>query len=367
MNDPKLENLLTYDNVKSYANAISQVGETLYWAQNEGYTKIVMPSRGAFPFYYKGLLYYYNFCKSRKDFVAYSLKFNKLYLPFTADLGSSINNSQFDSSSIRRFWVKLLADQIHNYTTPYTKYYNHLVSTVGNGLGLNTTPLIPNNNFQKGEKKFLFIDTAISGRAITEIMQSFDENYLDYFIILIVGHNGNRLEERYSRIINEKIAHSKLKLIKTTNIFSEDTTPILNSGISSLVFENIIDITLSEISEFKNNNLFGCGLWYLNSVANIYGTDLNYIRGVLDYLINRFIDEILNSRTYNKIEFEDSSSDIIKVNQKYDILNQETTRNIVMSNIKSKSNLITTGSHILRVSLDHEIVNTYKNGIKNIC
>lgn len=366
MKNSKLESILTYDIVKSYAEAIANVGDTIYSAQNEGYSKIVMPSRGAFPFWYKGLLYYHSYCSSRKDFIAYSLKFNQLFLPFTADLGSDINNKQFDSIRIRRFWVKLLSDQLNNCITPYTKYYNHLVSTVGGGLGLNTTSLMPRSNFQKGEKKFLFIDTAISGRAITEIIESFDDNNLDYYIILVVGFNGSRLEENYKETINHKISLSKLKIIYTLNIFSEDTTPILNSGISSLVFENIIDISVSQIKEFKNNNLFGCGLWYLNSVSNIYGTDLNSIRGALDFLISRFLDEILNDTIFNEVHFNHIVNGIVHVNNKYDILNQETTKKIVTSNIKSNSILTATGSHILRVTLDNELLNRYKIGIKNI-
>jgi hypothetical protein len=362
----QLEKLLTFDNLYSYSTAVSKVGECLYMGFSNGYSKIVMPSRGAYPFYYHGLKYYYNFCKNRKDFMGYAMSFNELYLPFTADLGSNKNNQFFNSSSVRRFWVKLLTDLMNNKSSPYTKYYNHLVSTIGEGLGINTFQLRPKSNFHNGQNKFLFIDTAISGQAISEIINAFDENNLEYFIILIVSNNGQSLKPEYQNKINNAIALSKLKLVYSSSIFSEDTSPILNSGIASLVFENLVDDTFNSIKEFRNNNFIGCGLWHLNSVANINRTELKSIQGTIEYLINHITEQTFLNKMVNKEKIKLLTEQIFTINKKYDILNQETTKKLVMDNISSKSLMTVTSSHILRVTIDNELYKTYKNGIKNI-
>ena len=61
-------------------------------------------------------------------------------------------------------------------------------------------------------------------------------------------------------------------------IFSEDTSPLLNTGICSMVFSSLIQLAYNQIPDFRKDGLVGGGLWFIDVMKNLYGQPI-YIGG----------------------------------------------------------------------------------------
>lgn len=360
----KIQELITYDNILSYSKAIIVVGDLLSKCLEDGYSKVVMPSRGAFPFYYHGLTYYNNFSRNNKIFSKYLLNFKPIYLPFTADLGNI--ELGLRSEHIRKFWVKVLSDFINEEKSPYTFYYSNLVNIIGDSLGVNTVQLLPTTNFSRTEKKIIFIDTAISGRAICEVMDSFDHNDLKYFVILVVDQNGERLDSQFKSKIEQKQACGQLQIILVDNIISEDTTPLLNGGIGSLIITNLIERTYDSIKEFRNNSIFGCGLCFINASQSLHGQDLNSVLGTFYVLLHTFVNGVLNGKMMTEAEFDFHVNRIFDIDKRKNILDLESTKKIVQKSLSGAPQISITNSHISRLNIDNIMIQNFMDSLRPI-
>lgn len=210
MINQQIKDLITPETIKSYAKACSDIGLLLPELFDNGYHRIVIPSRGAYPFYYgaNSTNWLWN-RSSKKLHHEYHSKHRIWLLPFTSDFGDT--SLKIESSNIRRFWSQVLSDFIKGNNSIYTNYYEMLVQQLGLKLTINTSELLLKRELSKNRKtdeRFIFIDTVISGQAICEIIQAFkDCNLRDYYIIAIIDENGNRLKKEYKKILNEEIAH----------------------------------------------------------------------------------------------------------------------------------------------------------------
>ncbi|CAM2923768.1 hypothetical protein SAMN05444143_10795 [Flavobacterium succinicans] len=369
-----LKELLTPENVLSYSNACYKVCEILIELKDENYKRLIIPSRGAYPFY-NGALTSINFLTdSRSERMNFNLHFDLWLLPYTSDWGQA--DIKTNSKAVRKFWSKILADSIRKESTPYTFFYNKLVDLIGSRLTINTTDLkvdkyYKNNNIDN--EKFIFIDTAISGKAICDIIESFYEfNLTDFFIIMITDCDGNKLKPEYKKIIEKEKQLNRLIQINVKNIYSEDASPLLNTGISSIVFPSLIERAYNEIDEFKKNQFVGAGLWFIDSVSHLkeLNPKINGVRGILATLNYRGLSNIFGKED---IWFEESTKDevenMIKRLGNFNLLDGSSTKELIYDRISSRKtkfeeDVDVSSSHIIRINLHQDIITELIKPIK---
>jgi len=361
MKNQKIEELITYDNIMSYSKACIELRDTLISKEDE-FKLLIIPSRGAYPFYsFSQKATYYR--KSGIERVKSNIHYNKWFLPYTADWGGEKANIQTDSKTVRFFWSKVLYDSIQKKVSPYTLFYENTIDVLKDKLTFNSGNCFINLN--KKTDKFIFIDTAISGRAICEIMDSFDDlNIINYFIILLIDKSGGKLEKEYKSKIIKKEHEGRLKPIYVDNIFTEDSSPIMNGGISTVVFPSLIERASREIPEFKIDSNCGAGLWFIDSMSHLHGTKLNGVRGAISYLIHLGIrahfDDI-NAEAHLLYYIGDLAKGIIKNLEDYNIFDQQKTEQLITNRIKKKNSnfkypVKTSSSHVVRMQLDNKII-----------
>ncbi|WP_339886105.1 hypothetical protein [Polaribacter vadi] len=361
----KLKNLITPQNILSYSRACVDVCETLMELKDENFKRLVIPSRGAYPFYKGALTSYGVLTKKgieRHDFWSH---FDLCLLPYTADYEKS--NIDTNSNSIRKFWSKILADTIRKESSPYTHFYNNLVDVAGKKLTLNPTNLKTDKfyNDNINDEKFIFLDTAISGRAICDIIESFHEfNLKDFFIIMITDSEGSELKSCYKNIIEKEKSLGRLKQINVKKIYSEDASPLLNTGISSIVFPSLMDRAYNEVAEFKNNQIVGAGLWFIDSASHLrmQNPKLNAVRGILFSLKNIGISINLGGKDTHfeelvKLELEDMIENLGDFN----LDDGNSTKELIYNRIASKETKLeeeveVSSSHIIRITLNADII-----------
>lgn len=362
-----LKELITPENVLSYSKACVDVCDMLLTLKDEDYRRVIIPSRGAYPFY-NGALTTLHFLQAspieRMDFRAH---FNVWLLPYSADWGQASNPNN-SPEKVRKFWSKILADSIRKQSTPFTHFYTNLVDLIGERLTLNTTELKLEKYYKKDtidNEKFIFIDTGKSGQAICEIIESFKEfNLNDYFIILIADDNGEKIKPNYKKVIQEEINKGKLKQINVNRIYSEDASPLLNTGISSIVFPSLIERAYYEIPEFKKNEFVGAGLWFIDSSSHLreQNPNLNGVQGILATLNYKGISHYFGNED---LWFKDSTQfDVEKMIEwlgDFNLRNASYTKQLIYDRIASKTielkeDVQVSSSHIIRINLPEDVI-----------
>jgi hypothetical protein len=352
----QLSTLLTPENVLSYADACIQMCDILIDLQKNGYYNIVIPSRGVYPFYYHSGSVYYALKSSKFDYSEFRRKQRVWLLPFTSDWGNaSLDTSSYQS---RRFWVKVLHDVLNKHRTPFTYYYQCLARYLGPRYNVNIDKVLPSRGFLDNVAEgIVFMDTVVSGRAISEIIQSFHEfNIRNYFLILMIDANGEKLEPAYASVIYREQSAGKAKLIFVKKIFTEDASPLLNSGICSMVFPSLMEDAVDQIPEFKHNNLTGGGLWFINAVTHLYGTDLNAVNGIGLQLIN---DGIRYHLRDDHEHFDDKINSYVEIMQQVskdvNLFDQASTKEIFENRLPEElltyDTIDISSSHVIRVDL----------------
>lgn len=366
-----LKNIITQSSVLSYADACISLCSKIIDLQKDNYNNFIIPSRGAYPFYYDSSRVYHLLKDSRKDYFEYLNKQRVWLLPFTSDWGDAdINITSLQS---RRFWVKILDDCLNRKSTPFQKFYNLIVENLGPRFAVNTSELLPSKAFLNNNTDgFVFIDTVVSGRAIVEIINSLHEfNIKDYYLILLIDANGKKLNKQYSDIIYKEIASGKAYLIFVEQFFSEDASPLLNGGICSMVFPSLMEEAINNINDFKSENLVGAGLWFNNAVTHIYSTRLNAVRGILSDLVGLSIRHQFDTdfgRLF-KPEFDFMVEKMIEAADNFNLFDQDYTRGLVKKRIekevKLEDGLSISSSHVLRVDLTIQCIHDLKRQFKS--
>lgn len=348
--------------------ACIELCDVLLSLKNKGYKRIVIPSRGAYPFYYGAISSLHLIADLRE--IMEITKGDRLFLlPFTSDWGKA--DIEISSSQMRKFWVKILADSIRREKTPYTIFYEMLVKIIGAKYTINTSDLLLDKRFKQDngeDEKFIFIDTAISGRAICEIIDGFNEFDLkDFYIILIVDENGSKLRPEFLSVIEKEKSKGRLKQINVERIFSEDSSPILNSGISSLVFPSLMEHAFYEIKEFHRNDFIGAGLWFVDSISHLkeYNPNLNGIRGIFHSAIFSGISEKLigNNQFFEEI-LERKISQALKWGNNINLFDSKSTKQLVYDRIttrgvKLKETVDVSNSHVIRINHETDEINNF--------
>lgn len=358
----RLKQLITPSSVESYSKACIDLWETLMDLRDDGYQRLIIPSRGIYPFY-SGALQTAFILGGKKEFSRFHLNFSEWLLPFTSDWGDA--DIEVQAHQIRRFWTKVMADGIRDVQTPYSQFYSAIIETVGSRYNINTSQLsFDSARFRKSldNENFIFIDTAISGKAICDIIESMSEfNLNSYHIIVVVDENGARLRPQYKRIIEREKALGRLTQINVEKIFSEDASPLLNSGISSIVFPTLIEQAYQEVSEFNKNKFVGGGIWFIDSASHLkdINRNLNSVRGILSTLISSAINEHVGTTSKWQNEFiRNSAHEMTEIlnDQKFDVFSPESTKSLIMNRLKHRNIKINdpvdiSGSHVVRINL----------------
>lgn len=366
-----VKTLFFEDNILSYADACICVYEQLDVLRNENYKRLIIPSRGAYPFYNGARQSLHVLCNSYFEIMRWQMHFEETFMPFTSDWGNA--KTSFTSNEVRRFWVRVLADSIRNEKTPYSEFYNLLVDVAGKNLTINVDQLKLTKYYTKkviDDDKFIFIDTAKSGRAISEIIDAFyDFGITDFYVILIVDNNGYSLDARYKSIIEREKQRGKLKQINVANIFSEDASPLLNTGISSVVFPSLIEAVINEVAEFRNNNIAGAGVWFIDSASHLRksNSNLNAVRAIIAQYIYTGINYRLNDiPKWFSDQIEHNNAMIIECLGSFNLFDPSFTKTIVYDRILSvntnfSDDVDVSSSHVIRVNLDTSIIKSISN------
>ncbi len=362
MKNQILYDLITPDNILSYSSACVQVHKQLKYLMEHDFHRLIIPSRGAYPFYSGAKTSISQLPNPLLELTQFSLHYNVWLLPYTSDWGDA--KIETTSKQMRTFWTKILADTIRKESSPYTAFYESIVKVVGNTLTLNPTELNHDKHYKQdsaSNEKFVFLDTAVSGRAICEIITAFSDVGLeDYFVILIVDEDGQKLERTYKNIIAKEIAKGKMCQINVQKLFSEDASPMMNSGISSIVFPTLLEEAHDKVTEFKNSNLTGAGLWFIDSLSHLrkFNGSLNAVRGTLQTLIYRGIlicngkdDEWFEASVQHDVE------SMIKWAGDFNLFDPPSTKNLIYDRISYKNpkfhdTINVSQSHVIRVGLN---------------
>jgi len=178
-----------------------------------------------------------------------------------------------------------------------------------------------------------------------------------------VDDGGRGLKEEYNKNIMTEMSRGRLKLIYVRNIFSEDASPLLNSGISSIVFPSLISQSFYEVDEFKRNGFVGAGLWFIDSMSHLRRDypSLNGVRGIIDTSVHSGIlySTIHQSDFFNEI-INEGAERIIDWAGDFNIFDIESTKKLVYDRIASKkksidSKMDISSSHVLRIDLKQSI------------
>lgn len=353
----------------AYTKACIDLGELIKMLQDEGYFNIVIPSRGAYPFYKNAQMSHIIDIKNKNKKFEWRLNSNPILLPFTSDIGVD-QSAPDDSFILRKFWCKVLRDYITNQRTIYSKFYEEIVDLIGNNvLHVPTYNLTPRKSDDTGTK-FIFIDTVISGKASYEILKTFDDiGISDYHAILFIDKNGERLKDSYKTFLESKKMQGKATLFFLPNIFSEDSSPLLNDGICSIVFPNIIEESYNNINEFKNDNNAAGGIWLLDLMSSYYGTETNGARACTSMLLH-FAVQLHKKKLTDALfdmQFESMTNVLDNANTKNNILLDGYTGLMAKNRFKIKGiDISTTRSHIIRMNFPTPIMKAFSSKIRSL-
>jgi len=172
----------------------------------------VIPSRGAHPFY-EGAVHYAYRTRTGTVPIPPFQRVETLYLPFTADVGSS---EPFETSNIRRYWSRTLAAIVRRDNNDVAYRLHEFLRENCKGLAIGNTTIKTATS-----SKFIFVDAVVSGQAISEIFDAFDENGLtDCHFLLLVDELGKKLKPKYRRRIEGMRIAQKATIIPVESILT---------------------------------------------------------------------------------------------------------------------------------------------------
>jgi len=292
-----IEDEFSDENVRGYVKACFDIAESLVErSKKNNFNTLLIPSRGAVPFFigsmyvlqclsndyedHHELLGRINIPKLIREYVlpadvvpvveSDKKKVNILLCPFTADINmqpfaqdagleEKISVDEFVNDS-RRYWTKvvhaLAEGKKGRAKDPYLQFYLYLLKNVENRFELAC-------EYENAERVdgMVMIDTVISGRASTTILDGFKEEKILPYSLLVIDNNGKNLKEPYSAKIRTGESCGNIKRIYVPRIFTEDRGASLE-GVVGIVYPSLI--FYANGIELKKEPFFpvGAGSWY---------------------------------------------------------------------------------------------------------
>lgn len=289
------------EDVLSYAKAAIDVAE--FWSLN-GSRNVVIPSRGSVPVH--------RIAQSIREYHNVRTSHDVLTLPFTAD------DSVLPTKDTRFHWSKVLEALCTGKSNPHYEFYKRMGETLG-GVGMKLLNLGP----------IYFIDTAISGKAATEISESMDECGIDYHMILLAEN----LKQPYKHHLEMLEHRGKATLIPINNLYTEDQNPfVLGNGtvmIPSMSTETMVASYPFELSHVTLN-------YFLDEI-NSPG---KFCSGMST--LHFYASQILQSGLYQE-EFDEL---LPKVNQAFP---RFSSKDLTKDLAKKFGNTSVTSSHVIKL------------------
>jgi hypothetical protein len=209
---------------------------------------------------YPGFEDFQNVLNAKKD------KMKKiLVIPLTADIGvepelideNKISVDKFNeklTDEIRRYGANLInafyLDKRERVCDPTFKFFHFLLKEVEGRNELAEEYL----NFPKIENAFI-IDTVISGRAFTTIINNLEKLNRDVYSLVVIDENGRKLKENYESKLKKLFWQNKLFVTKTNRILSEDRGAGL-LGVSAYIYPNFM---VGKFKEYIKNYISDIG------------------------------------------------------------------------------------------------------------
>ena len=210
-----LQKDLSDGNVIAYANACKDVADSLCIHTAYERRTVVIPSRGAFPVYKTA-----DHMREYETGVSHEHEWD--IIPFTFD-----DCQQETSAAVREHWVKVLLAESSGVRNDEWDFYQKGLAKIGKQRSENP----------RGYGKFVMIDTAISGRAAVEILESMERHGLDYHLILLADQGGDGIKQEYKTELN-KFA-SRVQQVNVANLYTEDRGPAL-MGITTVLMPDLL-------------------------------------------------------------------------------------------------------------------------------
>lgn len=236
-----LSDIITTENLDSYAEACREIGIELWIQSMEGRCRnILMPSRGSYPILDQARRAFdLELKKPYKDFdfdyikEKFSIPRTKeIWLPFTTYCP---DDSSTTSAGQREHWCKILKSILDKKQSPEFKTHQLFTQEICDQRFdfIESSEDTPN--------RLVIIDTVISGRAACEIADGLEATGIeDYMMLLAVDQNGEKIQEFYRKRLDQLKKRGKVKLYNFNNIFTEDSHPGL-TGITSITFPQITE------------------------------------------------------------------------------------------------------------------------------
>lgn len=333
-----LERIFSEENLLSYGKACTDVAYNL---SIRHFDTLLIPSRGAFPIFLgaiKALNYLSEIFDDHGEIDGFKdiyhrlsptipvngwlnkylpkenrvkedeRRINILLAPFTADL--NLKNGKINEldiiKQVRGYWSNVTRSFfLSKEERRENIYFKSYVDTILRFIEGRNELAISYENFPKA-KSSVIIDTVISGRASSTILNYMDGLGIDPYSILVVDSNGEKLKSPF-KIDLERRQYSgegsKVRFVYTNRIVSEDEGAALE-GIIALVYPSVMIRSL-DLKEKKF--LFGAGSWYYPSAGDeIYSQNFDlFMKTINDAIaINVFnnIDGKKHTAYYEKFE-----------------------------------------------------------------
>jgi hypothetical protein len=336
---------ITIDLLESYAEACRQLQAEISRLGSNGFNLLVVPSRGAHPFLQgaRG----FDMAQPEADLQAVLRspfrRMGELYLPFTADLD---DDSPILSRDIRSFWSRMLAAMIRREEQDVACRFHRFLRARAGGLAIGDNRIPADST-----GKFVFVDTVVSGKAISEIFAAFEMYGLkDCHFILLVDECGRRIKSRYASALRRMVAAGRATVIDVEKIFTEDQGPAM-SGIWTVSFPEIMIEARRQIPELARSDETGACLYYHEVSRREDGSNLDFTisNGMLGVMINtavirghrrtieHFLDEFRKHVSEKKLQRRERTKQIADAK--------------IRQNIRSVASLDVSSSHVIRVRI----------------
>lgn len=402
-----MENEFKEENVMEYARVCLEIADELVEkSKKQNFDTLLIPSRGAVPLFI-GSMYALRYLQEEdSDFERFThrinvpslikeyvlpkdavsndkdndKKINVLMVPFTADINmekyakkngvkKEISSDEFTDST-RKYWAKF----VHGLTEGrkgrekdlYLQFYLYLLKEIEGREELAS-------EYENSERvdNIAMIDTVISGRASTTIIDSFRELKIEPYSLLVIDEDGKKLKELYANKIRMGEYNHQIKTFKIPRIFTEDKGASLE-GVVSIIYPSLMfHSTGLEIDDEIIQ--LGAGSWYHLPHDNSHEISFNYFCQMLKSAIGLECAGYCSSGKIDKKKEEknmiENRSRLLKILKEDKLLYPNISSASYIKLRKPISYSYESGSHVIHFCFPEEIskniINNFKNYIRS--
>lgn len=365
---------ITEADLFSYFDGIIDVTNAISVFHHQGFKNVVVPSRGVCPAILLGDTYASELAKNEaqlsESFVEHlkwviqyyrETRRGHIWMPFTAQTGNA--NIDEQTADLRFHWCSVLRDVLYSRSSLPRLIYENTVRAAGNKYG-HSHPLVLD------DAGFVFVDTVVSGRAVSEILEAFDSLELDNFrVILIVGNDGNKLGGRYKARFDQLEAEGKLVVIKIANLFTEDQGPGF-TFVTATIYPTLIERLNEQFSRENRSRNFAVGTLHMKSDRDICSLGVNNNRAILSTLFFLYVQAKLGRADLWKRHYHDMLAELNQNIHSHGLAKQDATGRFFHEVLKTEDvgSFEVSSSHVilanLRQSKIDEIVGTIKSQMR---